>query len=69
MINKLALMLLDVFDFFHKKKIINFLKRKTLDEIVYQKVGFLSNFTRIYVGKQTSKVLTKIKKKLKKFMN
>ena len=48
------------------KQHLNFLKRKTLDEIVYQKVGFLSNFTRIYVGKQTSKVLTKIKKKLKK---
>ena len=48
------------------KQHLNFLKRKTLDEIVYQKVGFLSNFTRTYVGKQTSKVLTKIKKKLKK---
>ena len=48
------------------KQHLNFLKRKTLDEVVYQKVGFLSNFTQIYVGKQTSNVLTKIKKNLKK---
>ena len=45
---------------------LNFLKRKTLDEIVYQKVGFLSNFTQIYVGKQTPNVLTRIKNNLKK---
>ena len=48
------------------KQHLNFLKRKSLDEVVYQKVGFLSNFTQIYVGKQTSNVLTKIKKNLKK---
>ena len=48
------------------KQHLNFLKRKTLDEIVYQKVGFLSNFTQIYVGKQTPNVLTRIKKNLKK---
>ena len=48
------------------KQHLNFLKKKTLDEVIYQKVGFLSNFTQIYVGKQTSNVLNKIKKNLKK---
>ena len=48
------------------KQHLNFLKRKTLYEVVYQKVGFLSNFTQIYVGKQTSSILTKIKNNLKK---
>ena len=48
------------------KQHLNFLKKKTLDEVVYQKVGFLSNFTQIYVGKQIPKVLIKIKKMLKK---
>jgi len=48
------------------KQHLNFLKRKTLDEVVYQKVGFLSNFTQIYVGKQTSIVSSKIKKNLKR---
>ena len=48
------------------KQHLNFLKKKTLDEVVYQKVGFLSNFTQIYVGKQTSNVLNKIVKNLKK---
>ena len=47
------------------KQHLNFLKRRTLDEVIYQKVGFLSNFTQIYVGKQRSNVLTKIKKNLK----
>jgi dihydrofolate synthase/folylpolyglutamate synthase len=47
------------------KQHLNFLKRKTLDEVVYQKVGFLSNFTQVYVGKQRPNVLTKIKKNLK----
>ena len=47
------------------KQHLNFLKRKTLDEVIYQKVGFLNNFTQIYVGKQRSDVLTKIKKNLK----
>ena len=37
-----------------------------MDEVVYQKVGFLSNFTQIYVGKQRSSVLKKIKRNLKK---
>ena len=48
------------------KQHLNFLKKKTLDEVVYQKVGFLNNFTQIYVGKQTSNVLNKIVKNLKK---
>ena len=48
------------------KQHLNFLKEKTLDEVIYQKVGFLSNFTQIYVGKQMPKVLIKIKKNLKK---
>ena len=48
------------------KQHLNFLKKKTLDEIIYQKVGFLSNFTNIYIGKQTPKVLKKIKKLLRK---
>ena len=48
------------------KQHLNFLKKKTLDEVVYQKVGFLSNFTQIYVGKQKPDVLKKIKRNLKK---
>ena len=48
------------------KQHLNFLKKKTLDEVIYQKVGFLSNFTNIYVGKQNSNVLRKIKIILKK---
>ena len=48
------------------KQHLNFLKKKTLDEIIYQKVGFLSNFTHIYIGKKKIKVLNKIKKNLKK---
>ena len=47
------------------KQHLNFLKKKTLDEVINQKVGFLSNFTKIYVGKQKSTVLRKIKKRLK----
>ena len=47
------------------KQHLNFIKRKTLDEVVYQKVSFLSNFTQIYVGKQRPNVLAKIKKNLK----
>ena len=48
------------------KQHLNFLTKKTLDEVIYQKVGFLSNFTNIYVGKQKSNVLRKIKNHLKK---
>ncbi len=49
------------------KQHLNFLakNKKTLDEVIYQKVGFLSNFTHIYVGKQRPEVLSKIKKNLK----
>ena len=48
------------------KQHLNFLKNKNLNEIIYQKVGFLSNFTNIYIGKQKPRVLIKIKKILKK---
>jgi dihydrofolate synthase / folylpolyglutamate synthase len=47
------------------KQHLNFLTKKTLDEVIYQKVGFLSNFTYIYVGKQKPNVLRKIKNNLK----
>ncbi len=47
------------------KQHLNFLKKKTLNEVVYQKVGFLSNFTQIYVGKQKPNVLKKIRRNLK----
>ena len=47
------------------KQHLNFLKKKTLDEVIYQKVGFLSNFTQIYIGKQKPGVLNKIKRNLK----
>ena len=47
------------------KQHLNFLKKKTIDEVVYQKISSLSNFTQIYVGKQSPKVLDKIKKNLK----
>ena len=48
------------------KQHLNFLKNKTLNEVIYQKVGFLSNFTNIYIGKQKSLVLKKIKQLLKR---
>ncbi len=48
------------------KQHLNFLKKKTLNEIIYQKVGFLSNFTNIYIGKQKPFVLKRIKQLLKK---
>jgi len=48
------------------KQHLNFLKKKTLNEVIYQKVSFLSNFTQIYVGKQRPGVLNKIKRNLKK---
>jgi dihydrofolate synthase / folylpolyglutamate synthase len=47
------------------KQHLNFLKKKTLDEVIFQKVGFLSNFTNIYLGKQKFNVLKKIKNNLK----
>ncbi len=48
------------------KQHLNFLKKKTLNEVIYQKVGFLNNFTNIYVGKQKPLVLKKIKQILRK---
>ncbi len=65
----------NVFDFPHSQVIVNINKqhlnfldkgKKTLDEIIFQKVGFLSNFSNIYIGKQKPNVLNKIKKNLKK---
>ena len=47
------------------KQHLNFLKRKTLDEVIKEDVGFLSNFTNIYIGKQSPRVLRKIKVQLK----
>ena len=47
------------------KQHLNFLKKKTLSEVIYQKVGFLSQFTNIYIGKQKIAVLKKIKSILK----
>ena len=47
------------------KQHLNFVKRKTLNEIIKQKVGSLSNYSNIYVGKQKSYVLRKIKGLLK----
>lgn len=47
------------------KQHLNFLKKKTLDEVVKEDVGFLNNFTNIYIGKQSPNVLKKIKKQLK----
>ena len=48
------------------KQHLNFLKIKTLDEIIRQKVGFLSQFTNIHVGRQKLPVIKKIKKILNK---
>tara|TARA_B110000211_G_C14005787_1_gene520729 strand:+ start:61 stop:1323 length:1263 start_codon:yes stop_codon:yes gene_type:complete len=48
------------------KQHLNFLTKKTLNEVIFQKTGFLSNFTNIYVGKQKINVLSQIKKNLKK---
>ncbi len=47
------------------KQHLNFLKRKTLNEVIKEDVGFLSNFTNIYIGKQSPDVLRKIKIHLK----
>ena len=48
------------------KQHLNFLKKKTLDEVIKEDVGHLSNFTNIYIGKQSPYVLKRIKKILKK---
>ena len=47
------------------KQHLNFLKRKTLDEVIKEDVGFLSDFTNIYIGKQSLNVLKKIRTHLK----
>ncbi len=47
------------------KQHLNFLKRKTLDEVIYQKTAFLSQFTNIYIGKQNPQTFKKIKLTLK----
>ena len=46
------------------KQHLNFLKKKTLNEVIDQKTGFLSNFTNIYIGKQQSRVLKRVKQNL-----
>ena len=48
------------------KQHLNFVKKKTINEIIFQKVGFLSNFTNIYIGKQNRKNEKRIKSILKK---
>ena len=48
------------------KQHLNFLKKKTLDEVIKEDVGFLNNFTHIYIGKQSPYVLRKVRKYLKK---
>ena len=48
------------------KQHLNFVKKKTINEIIFQKVGFLSNFTNIYIGKQSLQNEIKIKSILKK---
>ena len=47
------------------KQHLNFLKRKTLNAVIKEDVGFLSNFTNIYIGKQSPQVLKNIKMHLK----
>ena len=47
------------------KQHLNFLKIKTLNEVIKEDVGFLSNFTNIYIGKQSPYVLRLIKMHLK----
>ena len=48
------------------KQHLNFLKKKTLNEVIKEDVGHLSNFTNIYIGKQSPNVLKRIKEILKK---
>ena len=40
------------------KQHLNFLKRKTLDGVIREDVGYLSNFTNIYIGKQINILYT-----------
>ncbi len=48
------------------KQHLNFLKKKTLDGVIKEDVAYLSNFSNIYIGKQTPYVLKKIKSHLRK---
>ena len=48
------------------KQHLNFVKKKTIKEIINQKVGYLSKFTKIYIGEQNKDNLKIIKKILKK---
>ena len=63
----------NIFDFPLAQIVVNinlqhkiFLKKKTLNEIIHEDVGYLNNFSNIYIGKQTPYVLKKIKVHLKK---
>jgi len=47
------------------KQHLNFLKKKTLNEIIKEDVAYLSDYTSIYIGKQSPHVLKKIKMQLK----
>tara|TARA_B100001248_G_scaffold261235_1_gene251744 strand:+ start:923 stop:2176 length:1254 start_codon:yes stop_codon:yes gene_type:complete len=47
------------------KQHLNFLKIKTLDQVIKEDVAYLSHFGRIYISKQTPNVLKKIKVHLK----
>ena len=49
------------------KQHLNFLEKnkRNLDEVIYQKIGFLNKFSNIFIGKQNPNVLRKIKKNLK----
>ena len=48
------------------KQHLNFLKEKTLESVIKEDVAYLSNFSNIYIGKQTPYVLKKIKDHLRK---
>ena len=47
------------------KQHLRLLKAKNLNDVIYEKVAFLSKFTNIYVGRQKPKVLKRIKQLLK----
>ena len=47
------------------KQHLRLLKAKNLNDIIYEKINFLNQFTNIYVGKQKPEVLKKVKKLLK----
>ena len=47
------------------KQHLNFLKKKTLNEIIKEDVAYLSDYTSIYIGKQSPHVLRKIRMQLK----